>query len=107
MKLLPSMVVAMTLATSVLTPAMANQDLAQKKACMNCHGVDKAVLGPSYKDVAAKYKGKKDAQAKLEQKVLNGGGGVWNMPMGPMPAQKGNVSEAEAKQLVAWILSQK
>ena len=107
MKLLPSMVAAMTLATVFVTPAMASQELAQKKACMNCHGVDKAILGPSYKDVAAKYKGKKDAQAQLVQKVINGGGGVWNMPMGPMPAQKGNVSDAEAKQLVAWILSQK
>jgi cytochrome c len=107
MKHLPSMLTALALGAAALSPAMANQELAQKKACLNCHGVDKAVLGPSFKDVAAKYKGKKDAEAKLVQKVLNGGGGVWNMPMGPMPAQKGNVSEAEAKQLVKWVLSAK
>lgn len=107
MKHLPSILTALALGVTAFSPALANQDLAQKKACMNCHGVDKAVLGPSYKDVAAKYKGKKDAEAMLTQKILNGGGGVWKMPMGPMPAQKGNVSEAEAKQLAKWVLTVK
>lgn len=107
MKILPSTLTCLALTLTALTPALASQDLAQKKACMNCHGLDKPILGPSYKEVAAKYKGKKDAEAKLTQKVLAGGGGVWNMPMGPMPAQKGNVSEAEAKQLVKWLLTVK
>jgi len=111
MKFLPSILSILALTAAAMSnasaaPAVANaQELAQKKACLNCHGVDKPILGPAYKDVASKYKGKKDAEAKLVQKVLNGGGGEWKMPMGPMPAQKGNVTEAEAKQLVAWILS--
>jgi cytochrome c len=85
-------------------PASAQQDLAQKKNCMSCHAVDKKLVGPSYKDVAAKYAGQKDAVDKLAQKVLKGGSGVWG-PV-PMPANP-QVTEAEAKQLVQWVLSQK
>jgi cytochrome c len=85
-------------------PAFASADLAQKKNCMACHAVDKKLVGPSYKDVAAKYAGQKDAAAALAQKVLKGGSGVWG-PV-PMPANA-QVSEAEAKQLIAWVLSQK
>jgi cytochrome c len=85
-------------------PAFASADLAQKKNCMACHAVDKKLVGPSYKDVAAKYAGQKDAAGALAQKVLKGGSGVWG-PV-PMPANA-QVSEAEAKQLVAWVLSQK
>ena len=71
---------------------------------MACHAVDKKVVGPAYKDVAAKYAGQKDAVDKLAQKVMKGGSGVWG-PV-PMPANP-QVSEAEAKQLVAWILTLK
>jgi cytochrome c len=85
-------------------PAFANADLAQKKNCMACHAVDQKLVGPSYKDVAAKYAGQKDAAAALAQKILKGGSGVWG-PV-PMPANA-QVSEAEAKQLVAWVLSLK
>jgi cytochrome c len=85
-------------------PAHAQQDLAQKKNCMSCHAVDKKLVGPAYKDVAAKYAGQKDAVDKLTQKVLKGGAGVWG-PL-PMPANP-QVSEAEARQLVQWVLSQK
>ena len=85
-------------------PAFANADLAQKKNCMACHAVDKKVIGPAYKDVAAKYAGQADAPAKLAQKVMKGGSGVWGVI--PMPANP-QVSEAEAKQLVQWILSTK
>ncbi len=88
----------------VAGPAFANADLAQKKNCMACHAVDKKLVGPSYKDVAAKYAGQKDAVDKLSQKVIKGGAGVWG-PV-PMPANTA-VSDAEAKQLVLWILSQK
>ncbi|MBP6615825.1 MAG: c-type cytochrome, partial [Aquabacterium sp.] len=89
-----------------VTPALADQALAQRKACLSCHGVDKAVLGPSLKDVASKYRGQKGMEAKLAEKILKGGGGVWKMPMGPMPAQS-QVSSAEARQLSAWVLSLK
>jgi cytochrome c len=93
-------------ATSALVagPAFASADLAQKKNCMACHAVDKKLVGPSYQDVAAKYAGQKDAVDKLSQKVIKGGAGVWG-PV-PMPANTA-VSDAESKQIVTWILSQK
>ncbi|QDL54838.1 c-type cytochrome [Rhodoferax aquaticus] len=84
-------------------PAFADLALATSKNCMTCHAVDKKLLGPSYKDVAAKYKGDKSAADKLASKILKGGSGVWGQV--PMPAMN-QVSEAEAKKLVGWILSQ-
>ena len=84
--------------------AWANPELAQKKNCMACHAVASKVIGPAYKDVAAKYAGQADAVAKLSQKVMKGGSGVWGAV--PMPANP-QVSEAEAKQLVQWILTTK
>ena len=94
-----------TMAAMVATsPALANADLAKKKNCMACHAVDTKLVGPAYKDVAAKYAGNKDAATTLVQKVLKGGSGVWG-PV-PMPANA-QVNEAEAKQLVAWVLSLK
>lgn len=84
--------------------ADAGADLAQKKSCMACHAIDTKLVGPAFKDVAARYAGQKGAVAKLTQKVLKGGSGVWG-PM-PMPANT-QVSEAEAMQLVQWVLSKK
>jgi len=84
--------------------AMANADLAKAKNCMACHAVANKVVGPAYKDVAAKYAGQKDAEDKLTQKVLKGGSGVWGAV--PMPANA-QVTEAEARTLVKWVLSQK
>ena len=85
-------------------PVFAQVDLAQKKNCMACHAVDKKVLGPAYKDVAAKYAGQPDAVDKLAAKVIKGGTGVWgNIPMPANP----QVTDAEAKQLVGWILTLK
>jgi cytochrome c len=84
--------------------AHADAALATKKNCMACHAVDKKVVGPSYKDVAAKYAGQKDAVDKLATKIIKGGSGVFG-PV-PMPANT-QVSEAEAKQLAAWVLTQK
>ncbi|MES2932164.1 MAG: c-type cytochrome [Pseudomonadota bacterium] len=84
--------------------AMANADLSKAKNCMACHAVANKVVGPAYKDVAAKYAGQKDAEDKLTQKVLKGGSGVWGAV--PMPANA-QVTEAEARTLVKWILSQK
>jgi cytochrome c len=84
-------------------PAFADLALATSKNCMACHAVDKKLVGPSYKDVAAKYKGDKSAADKLATKVIKGGSGAWGAV--PMPANT-QVSDAEAKKLVAWILSQ-
>jgi cytochrome c len=92
------------IAAASCVPAMADLALATAKNCMACHAVDKKVVGPSYKDVATKYAGQKDAVDKLAQKVLKGGSGVWG-PV-PMPANA-QVNEAEAKKLVSWILTQK
>ena len=89
---------------AVCAPAMADLQLATAKNCMACHAVDKKLVGPSYKEVAAKYAGQANAVAKLEAKVLKGGAGVWG-PV-PMPANA-QVSPDEAKKLVAWILAQK
>jgi cytochrome c len=84
--------------------AWATPELAQKKNCLACHAVDAKRVGPAYKDVAAKYADNKDAVAVLSAKVIKGGSGSWGVV--PMPANP-QVSEAEAKTLVQWILSLK
>ncbi len=88
----------------VSTPALANLELAKAKNCMACHSVDKKVLGPSYKEVAAKYAGQKDAETYLAQKIMKGSSGVWGAV--PMPPNA-NVSEKEARELAKWTLSLK
>jgi cytochrome c len=93
---------ALTIST-LSSPVFANAELAQKKNCMACHAVDKKLVGPAYKDVAAKYAGQKDAVAKLAEKVIKGGSGAWGQI--PMPANA--VTPDEAKTLVTWVLSQK
>jgi len=85
-------------------PVSANEELAKKHACFACHTLDKKMVGPSYKDVAAKYRSDKDAQSKLAQKVKNGSQGVWGTI--PMPANSA-VPDADINALVKWILSQK
>lgn len=98
-------VVAMMAAGIVMTgQVQADEALAKKHNCLACHAVDKKVVGPSYKEVAAKYKGDKTAADKLAAKVKNGGSGVWGqVPMPPNSA----VPDADIKKLVAWVLSQK
>ena len=100
----PLHIVSIVTACMVCAPAWAQPDLAQKKNCLACHQVNQKVVGPSYKEVALKYAGQPDAPAKLVPKVMKGGSGVWGAV--PMPANP-QVSEAEAKQLVQWILSLK
>ncbi len=93
---LPALVVAM--------PAIASEELARKNACLSCHAVDKKLVGPSYKDVAAKYRNDKTAEAKLVDKIKKGGAGVWGqVPMPPNAA----VSDADVRALVKWILATK
>lgn len=96
--------ITLALALSAAAPAMADLALAKAKNCMACHSVDKKLVGPAFKDVAAKYAGQKDATEKLAAKIIKGGGGVWG-PV-PMPANAA-VSEADAKALAAWVLAQK
>lgn len=84
-------------------PVFAQVELAKQKNCLACHATDKKLVGPSYKDVAAKYKGDKDAVAKLAKKIREGGVGVWGQV--PMPANP-QVTEQEALSLAKWVLSQ-
>jgi cytochrome c len=95
---------ALAALTVVAGPALADQALATAKNCMSCHAIDKKLVGPSYKDVATKYAGQKDAVDKLAVKIMKGGSGVWG-PV-PMPANT-QVNEAEAKKLAAWVLTLK
>ncbi len=102
---LPLLLAALLAALS--SPAIAQDagaQLAAKKNCLACHQVDKKLVGPSYKSVAAKYAADKGAVDMLATKIMKGGSGVWG-PV-PMPANP-QVSETEAKQLAAWVLTQK
>lgn len=96
-----ALIVLVTLA-AVSAPVMANEALAKAKNCMACHTVDKKLVGPSYKDVAAKYAKDKGAADALAAKIIKGGSGVWGAI--PMPPNT-TVSPAEAKTLATWILS--
>ncbi|MDR6855510.1 cytochrome C' [Variovorax sp. WS11] len=96
------LVAALGLAASA--PALADLALATSKNCMSCHAVDRKILGPSFKEVAAKYKDNKGAADMLATKIVKGGSGVWGAV--PMPANN-QVSEADAKKLAAWVLSAK
>lgn len=86
------------------TGAQANEKLAQSSGCMTCHQLDKKVVGPSYKDVAAKYRNDKGAEAKLVAKVKQGGKGVWGeVPMPP----NAHVKDEDIKAIVHWIVTLK
>lgn len=105
-----ALLLAIAAAGSMLVAAQANavdakaaEALAQKSGCLACHSVEKKILGPAYKDVAAKYKGDKTAEAKLIAKVKAGGSGVWG-PM-PMPANSPQVKDGDIKTIVEWVLS--
>ncbi len=87
----------------LLGNAQADEALAKAKNCMSCHQVAVKVLGPAYKDVAAKYKGDAGAVDKLAAKIKAGGKGVW----GEVPMPPNNVTPDEAKKLAAWVLSLK
>lgn len=91
-------------AFAALPTAAETQDLARSKACLNCHQIDRKVIGPAFKDVAQRYRGQKGAEQQLVAKVLQGGQGAW----GPaaMPANR-QVDEAQARQIVRWVLALK
>lgn len=82
--------------------AAAAKALASKSACLACHAVDKKLVGPSYKDVAAKHKGQADALEKVAARIKSGGSGIYG-PV-PMPAQP-NLKDDELKLLAAWVLA--
>ena len=99
-----SLMVLVVLASAASSSAFAQADLAKSKNCMACHAIGSKLVGPAFKDVAAKYAGQKDAEGKLAAKVIKGGSGAWG-PV-PMPANP-QVSDAEAHALVKWVLAQK
>ena len=86
--------------------AAADLDLAKSSGCLACHGVDKKVVGPSWKDVAAKYKGDANGKATLIEKVKKGGKGNWTKVTGgaPMPPYSPRVSDANIEKLVDFIM---
>ena len=102
---LSSLLIAASLSLGVTGAAHANAELAKAKNCLACHAIDKKLVGPAYKDVAAKYAKDKGAEARLIKKVREGGGGVWG-PGSVMPANP-QVNADEAGKLVKWVLSQK
>lgn len=91
------------LALCAALPAQANEELAKKHLCLTCHVIKgPKTIGPAYADVAKKYAGQKDAEAKLVEKVKKGGQGVWGQV--PMPPNS-TVPDADVKTLVKWVLS--
>jgi cytochrome c len=99
---LRSAALAVTLCSGLAGTALANEKLAQANGCMTCHAVDKKILGPSYKEIAAKYRGDKGAEATLVKKVKAGGQGVWGPVAMPPNA---HVKDDDIKAMVQWILS--
>lgn len=97
-------ILSLSLSLGLAAPALADLALAMSKNCMSCHAVDRKLLGPSFKDVADRYKDDKGASDRLAVKIMKGGSGVWG-PV-PMPANM-QVSDADAKKLAAWVLSTK
>ncbi|GAB1387690.1 cytochrome C-551 [Melaminivora sp.] len=96
--------ITMTLALVAAAPAMADEALAKSKNCMACHSVDKKLVGPAYKDVAAKYAGQAGAVDKLAANIVKGSTGIW----GPVPMPpNAQVSADDAKKLATWVLSMK
>jgi cytochrome c len=102
MKFLSSVLLATVLGAASVS-AQASLELVDKNACLNCHAVDKKLIGPAFKDVAAKYKDRKDAPAYLAEKLTKGSTGVWGqIPMPGMP----QLAADDVKTMVTWILKQ-
>lgn len=108
---IPSITLA-ALGLAVAAPALAQaqaqadpEAVMNKAGCTACHAKDRKLVGPAFKDIAAKYKGQADAVALLSEKTRKGGKGVWGpIPMPPNPPEK--ISDADLKSAVEWILKQ-
>ena len=96
--------VAASLGLLLASGVQADEKLAQANGCMTCHQIDKKILGPAYKDVAAKYRGDKGAEATLVKKVKEGGKGVWGDMIMPPNA---HVKDADIQAIVKWVLTLK
>jgi cytochrome c len=82
-------------------PALSTENLLRSNNCLACHAVDRKLVGPSFNDIAAKYKGKDTSVKYLTGRIKNGGSGVWGAI--PMPAQR-QLSDADAEAMAKWIL---
>lgn len=99
---LPGLALALLVSAA---PAQADVELARAKACLGCHDIERCKVGPSFKEIAARYRNHPGVTEVLARKVLEGGKGAWGEV--PMPANQGRVTPAEARRLVAWVLAQK
>lgn len=98
----PAVLLSILMAASAA--AHASPELVRDAKCLTCHTVDKRLVGPSFRDVAAKYGNDKTAVDRLASKLRKGGSGVWGpVPMPPIP----QLTEAQAKQLAQWVLEQR
>ncbi|WP_042879962.1 c-type cytochrome [Cupriavidus necator] len=104
-QVLPSLLAAvgcaLSLGVAIPDVAHASQQLASGKACLSCHGIDKKMIGPAFKDIKGKYSARKDGEARMVQSIMKGSSGQW----GPVPMPANAVSDAEANTLAKWILS--
>ncbi|WP_442808897.1 c-type cytochrome [Trinickia soli] len=87
---------------AVAASAPAGYEIAKQNACLGCHTVDRKLVGPAFRDIAAKYKGDAAAPSRLEKKVRDGGAGVWGVI--PMPSHP-KMSDADIHTVVSWVLS--
>lgn len=95
---------AATLGLLLAGGVQADEKLAQANGCMTCHQIDKKILGPGFKEVAAKYRGNAGAEAMLVKKVKEGGKGAWGDMVMPPNA---HVKDADIAAIVKWTLSLK
>nr|WP_281721025.1 c-type cytochrome [Nitrosomonas nitrosa] len=88
------------------TPVLADESLARKSGCFECHGADRAIKSPTFQDIADKYRNDPDARAALIKTVKHGGKGNWTAVTGgaPMPPYSPRLSDKEIAQLVDWVL---
>jgi len=104
MKKITILLLAATITAAGTAVADELEDMMKKNGCNACHSEDKKVIGPSYKDVANKYRGDASAAAKLVEKVKKGGSGVWGpVPMPPNP----NVKDDDVKKMIQLIMNLK
>jgi|APDOM4702015073_1054812.scaffolds.fasta_scaffold28676_2 cytochrome c len=83
--------------------ATASEKIAIRAGCATCHAATKKVIGPAYRDIAIKYKGKPNAVAMLSERIRKGGKGVWGeIPMAPTPAER--LNDADLKAVLTWVL---
>lgn len=99
-----TMVAGAVLMASMSAPAMASMEIVKKARCVACHAVDKKMVGPAYREVAAKYEGQAGAASELFDKVRHGGSGTWGaIPM--TPNDESRISDDNLKAAIAWILA--